>query len=310
MGTALPDRIVTNTDLEKTVETSDEWITTRTGIRQRRLSDPDSPNAASELGARAALAALSKAGISSGEVDAVLCATFTPDCFFPSTACKIQDRIGARSAFAFDLSAACAGFVYGLTLGRSLILSGQASTVVVVGTEIISRSIDWSDRTTCILFGDAAGAVVLQGDPQESDSGILATELESDGSLGSILCLPAWGDQRTMKMNGSEVFRHAVRLMSESTRRILSKAGVGIDQVDLLIPHQANIRILRAIAENVGIPWNKIVTNLESYGNTSSASIPLALEEAWNDGKVVPGTTAVLTSLGGGIAVGTALVRF
>ncbi|MBD3345993.1 MAG: beta-ketoacyl-ACP synthase III [Chitinivibrionales bacterium] len=310
VGSAVPDTILTNKDLEKYLDTTDEWITTRTGIKKRHVFPPGKEAWAYELGAAASLKALKKASMAPADVDCVICATFTPDYFFPSTACKIQHAIGCTNAFAFDLSAACAGFVYALTVVDGLITSGKCKTAIVVGAEVISKTLDWNDRSTAILFGDAAAAVVLQAVPESDGSGILSTFLKSDGSLGKILYIPAWGEKRTMSMNGGEVFKHAVRMMADATCRVIDKAGLTREQIDLLIPHQANIRIMKAISQNLGLDKEKLITNVDKYGNTSSASIPLALEDAWLQGKVKKGTVAALTSLGGGVTVGSAIIRF
>ncbi|MFP4680808.1 MAG: beta-ketoacyl-ACP synthase III [Chitinispirillaceae bacterium] len=304
VGSYVPDTVLTNKQIEEFLDTSDEWITTRTGIRERRVVPQNQNVTASEMGVKAARAALERADVSASDVDGILVATFTPDNFFPSTACRIQAELGCSDAFAFDLSAACAGFVYVLTVAHSMILSGQARTVLVIGSEVISKTLDWTDRGTCILFGDGAGAVVLQA-RQDSPKGVLSSYLSSDGNLGSILKLPAWGENRFMQMRGNEVFKHAVRLMTDASRTAVEKAGLTIEQIDLLIPHQANIRIIRSIAEQLSIPMEKVVTNLDRFGNTSSASIPLALEEAWQDGRVKDNTKVLMVGLGGGITVGS-----
>jgi 3-oxoacyl-[acyl-carrier-protein] synthase-3 len=308
VGTYVPENIMRNKDFESFLDTSDEWITTRTGIRSRHIVPKDQQVVASDLGANAARNALKKADIESCDVDAIICATFTPDSFFPSTACRIQAKLGCNKAFAFDVSAACAGFVYALSVANGLIISGQAKTVLVIGAEVISRTLDWTDRTTCILFGDGAGAVVLQG--TNEDKGILSTYLLSDGTLGDILKLPAWGENRTMSMKGNEVFKYAVRMMCDASAKVTNDAGINTQQLDLVIPHQANIRIINAIIEQMKVPIEKVVTNLDRYGNTSSASIPLALEEAWNNGRIHEGTYVLFTALGGGLAAGSAIVRF
>jgi 3-oxoacyl-[acyl-carrier-protein] synthase-3 len=309
VGTAVPDNIVTNKDLEKILQTTDEWISSRTGIRERRISKPSDNATAYELGAKAAAVALSRANVSPQDVDAVICATFTPDNFFPSTACLMANKLGCTKSFAFDISAACAGFVYGLTMANSFILSGQCKTILLVGAEIISKTLDWTDRTTAILFGDGAGAVVIRVE-EDSDTGILSAFLQSDGSQGEILRLPAWGDVRTMSMKGAEVFKNAVRMMSDVTSQALINAGLAKSDINLLIPHQANIRIIQAISEHMEIPMDRVITNLQKYGNTSSASIPLALEEAWQSDRITPGTVVAFTALGGGLAAGSAIVRF
>lgn len=309
VGAYVPENIMTNKDLEQIVDTSDEWITQRTGIRKRHIAPLDQKIQASELGAKAAQIALDRAGITSDQVHGIICATFTPDSFFPSTACRIQALLGCTNAFAFDISAACAGFVYALTVANSMVLSGQGTNILVVGAEVISRTLDWTDRTTCILFGDGAGAMVIQGST-DTQKGILSTFLTSDGTLGDILELPSWGEKRTMRMKGNEVFKHAVRNMSDASVKALQIAGVNLEDVDYLVPHQANIRIIQAVSQNLNIPSHKVVTNLERYGNTSSASIPIALDEAWNRGDITEGKQLLFTALGGGIVAGSAVVRF
>lgn len=307
VGGAVPPNTLTNKDLEKIVNTNDEWIMTRTGIRQRYISDKQA--FAFELGAEAARRALSKANMAPEEIDGIICATFTPDFFFPATACKIQHALGCTRAFGFDVSAACSGFVYALSVADAFIRCGQYKTLLVVGTEIASKTLDWTDRGTCILFGDGAGAAILKAS-EEPDRGILSTYLQSDGSLGDILFLPAWGEKRFMKMNGGEVYKHAVRLMGNAAMQSLKTAGYGLDQIDLLIPHQANIRIIRAMAAHLNLSMDKVICNVDRYANTGSASIPLALEEAWEKGRIKDGTLAVFTSLGGGLATGSVVVKF
>jgi 3-oxoacyl-[acyl-carrier-protein] synthase III len=309
VGSAVPPNTLTNKDLEKIVDTSDEWILSRTGIRERHIVDKESKTFAFELGAEAASQALSKAAVSPEEIDGIICATFSPDYFFPATACKIQQALGCKNAFGFDISAACSGFVYGLSVANAMIASGQYKTILVVGTEIASKTLDWTDRTTCILFGDGAGAVVLKAN-EESDDGILSTFMFSDGSLGDILFLPAWGEQRYMKMNGSEVYKNAVRMMSDAVTMGLMQAGLTLSDVDLLIPHQANLRIIQALAHHINLPMEKVVCNLDRYSNTGSASIPIALNEAWINGRIHKDMIVVFTSLGGGLASGSIIVRF
>ena len=309
VGSSVPETVMTNSDLEKFLDTSDEWIVARTGIRERHIVPRDKQVAASELGVQAARVAIERAGIEPRDVDGIICATFTPDSFFPSTACRIQAQLGCPNAYAFDVSAACAGFVYALTIANGLILAGRGKNILVIGAEVISKTLDWTDRSTCILFGDGAGAVLLQG-TEDSNRGILSTFLLSDGSLGDILVLPAWGDNRTMKMKGNEVFKHAVRMMSDASLRAVTDAGFDIGEVDFLVPHQANVRIIQAVAEHLKIPMHKVVTNVERFGNTSSASIPLALEEVWNRGVIGDGARVLFTALGGGITVGSAMVQF
>ena len=221
----------------------------------------------------------------------------------------MQALLGCKNAFGFDILAACAGFVYALTVAEGLIRTGKGKTMLVVGAEVISKVLDFTDRGTCILFGDGAGAVVLQGSDDET-CGIRSTALASDGTLGDILELPIWGDKRTLAMKGNEVFKHAVRMMSDASTKAISQAGWTLSDLDLFIPHQANIRIINSVGQHLKLPKEKVVTNLERYGNTSSASIPLALDEAWQDGRVKPGSKVLFTSLGGGVAVGSAAVQF
>lgn len=309
VGSYVPETVMENSDFEKFLDTSNEWILSRTGIRRRHIVTREQPYHASRLGAEAAQIALQKAGCASTGIDGIICATFTPDSFFPSTACRIQELLGCNGAFAFDISAACAGFVYGLTLANSLITSGQYTRILVVGAEVISKTLDWTDRSTCILFGDGAGAVVVEAS-EANDRGICNAILQSDGSLGDILTLPAWGENRTMQMKGNEVFKHAVRMMADASLKVLKAAGTGLDAIDLFIPHQANSRIISALADQLNLPAEKVVSNLERYGNTSSASIPLALDEVWQQGRIREGTNVLFTALGGGVTVGSILVRF
>ena len=302
---------MTNFDFEKIFDTTDEWITSRTGIKQRHIipNEQRDSSFAWEYGTRACKIALDRAKLSPDQIDGIICATFTPDYVFPSTACKIQAALGCPNAFAFDLSAACAGFVYGLAVANSFIVSGQAKRILLVGAELVSKTIDWTDRGTAILFGDGAGAVVLEADTS-GNRGVCSTFLKSDGSQSDILELPSWGSPRYLRMNGNEVFKCAVRMLREATGSCLKKAGITLEQVDLLIPHQANIRIISAMAEYLKLPMDRVVTNLERYGNTSSASIPIALDEAWNAGRIKPGMTVVFAGIGGGMAVGSAVVKF
>jgi 3-oxoacyl-[acyl-carrier-protein] synthase-3 len=309
VGTVVPDKVFTNFDFEKFLDTSDEWIVQRTGIRTRHISPEHAPDPAADLGSRAVKVALDRAGVAASEVDCLVCATFTPDNFFPSTACGISNRVGCANAFAFDLSAACSGFIYGITVANSLIVSGQCKTVIVVGAEVISKALDWTDRSTCILFGDGAGAVVMQGS-DDDDAGMLLSIVKTDSTLGDILKLPAWDGRQKMTMNGNEVYKQAVRQMADTTQLCLDRCGLTIEQLDLLIPHQANIRIMTVVAKHLNCPLEKVISNVDEYGNTSSASIPLALEKAWTCGRIKTGTLVAFTALGGGITYGSALVRF
>jgi 3-oxoacyl-[acyl-carrier-protein] synthase-3 len=309
VGTAVPETILTNKEIEQFLDTTDEWITARTGIRQRHMFPRGQAGSAHELGARAARVALERANLTPADIDGIICATFTPDNFFPSTACLISNALGCTNVMAFDLSAACAGFCYGLCVANSIIVSGQCRRILLVGAEVISKTLNWSDRTTSILFGDGAGAVVLEAS-QDEGRGIMATHMSSDSSLKDILHLPAWGESRYMSMKGQEVFKAAVRMMSDSAQKCLDKAGKTCADIDLLVPHQANIRILQTLAGKLNIPMERVVINLDRFGNTSSASIPLALDEAWSNGRVKPGTRVAFASLGGGLAVASAYVQF
>jgi 3-oxoacyl-[acyl-carrier-protein] synthase-3 len=309
IGTSVPDTILTNSDFEKMVETTDEWIVTRTGIRKRHIAAKGSAVTTAQLGSAAARTALERAGIAPDQVDGIICATVTPDGLFPSTACKIQAELGCRRAFAFDISAACAGFIYGLSLAKNFIGAGQGSTFLVIGSEILSRITDYKDRGTCILLGDGAGAAVVQGTNDLGD-GIRSACLVSDGTLGDILYCDLWGDNRYMVMEGREVFKYAVRMMADMAKRAVGEAGLTFKDIDYLIPHQANIRIIKSLGETLNMAPEKVVVNLENFGNTSSASIPLALNDAIQDGRIGKGSTVLLTALGGGVTVASAVVRF
>jgi 3-oxoacyl-[acyl-carrier-protein] synthase-3 len=300
---------MSNAEFEKILDTSDEWITTRTGIRERHLVPKGSAMTTAGMGAEAARVALDRAGITADRIDGIICASITPDTFFPSTACRIQALLGCRKVLAFDCAAACAGFVYGISIANAFIRSGQGSTYLVIGSEMMSRTIDWTDRSTAILFGDGAGAVVVQA-TDEPDCGILHTILEADGSLAEIISFPVWTEKRTMTMKGNEVFKHAVRMMSDILVRTIAAAGLTLDAIDIVVPHQANIRIINAIGENLKLSAEKVFINLDKYGNTSSASIPLALGDLWNAGRIKKGITMAFTALGGGLALGSAVVRF
>jgi 3-oxoacyl-[acyl-carrier-protein] synthase III len=309
VGTYVPDTVLSNSRFESFLNTNDEWIESRTGISERRVVNmpyaaPGDMTAA-EMGCRAARTAMERAGVPPEDVDGIVVATFTPDNFFPSTACRMQADLGCTGAFAFDISAACAGFVYALTVASNMIAAGQAETMLVVGSEVISKTLDWSDRGTCILFGDGAGVAVLKAAP--GDAGVVSTYLSSDGTMGDLLYLPSWGEERFLKMKGNEVFKQAVRLMSDASLKAVGRAGMKLNDIDLLIPHQANKRIIQAIAETLKLPEEKVMINIKKYGNTSSASIPLALEEAWADGRVKDGSRVLFVGLGGGFTVGSAV---
>lgn len=318
-GKALPDRIVTNHDLEKIVDTSDEWIRTRTGIQQRRIAvDPNETTAT--LATRAARAALEVADVPASKLDLIICSTSSPEHLFPSTGSLVQDALGATSAGAFDLSAACSGFVYGLSLGKGMIATGQADNVMVIGSETLSRIVDWSDRDTCVLFGDGAGAVLLQASPVPG--GVLSAVLGSDGSGGDLLIVPAGGSrqpatletvasgQHFAKMDGRAVFRFATRIMAEATRQALEKANLSIDDVDLIIPHQANERIIQSSMKKLGLPPEKIFMNLQYYGNTSTASIPIALTEAIEQNRLKPNDNLVMVGFGAGLTWAATAIKW
>ena len=318
-GKALPVRVLTNQDLERMVDTTDEWIRTRTGIRERRIAGPGETTLS--LAASAAHEAIRVAGVAATEIDLVIVCTFTPEFGgMPSTASMLQDAIGASNAGAFDLNAACSGFVYGLALAHAMIASGLHRTVLLVGAETMSRVLDWTDRSTCVLFGDGAGAVVLK--TTDEPGGVLSCVLGSDGSGGAWLSVPGGGSRTPaslqtvqdashfIKMNGKEVYKFAVSALPRSVRQAVAKADLTLDDIDLFIPHQANIRIIASAAEALGVPMEKVFTNVERYGNTSAASIPIALCEAIEAGLVGEGTKLVLAGFGGGLSWGAAVVEW
>ena len=317
-GSELPSKIVTNHDLEKMVETSDEWITVRTGIKERRVLEDGKGNA--DMALQAARRALADARMDAKDLDAIIMGTVTPDYPFPSSACVLEDMLGARNVFSFDVGAACSGFLNALSVADSFISMGKINNALVVGSDALSRLINWKDRGTCILFGDAAGAVVLGA--TENGSGVLSTRLRTDGSYVKTLYVPAGGslkpataetvrrNEHTITMNGKEVFKIAVRSMEEISRQALADAGVEINQVSLVIPHQANRRIIVALAERLGMPLEKVVVNVDKYGNTSAASIPVALDEARRQGRIKPGDIVLLNAFGGGFTWGAAVVKF
>jgi 3-oxoacyl-[acyl-carrier-protein] synthase-3 len=318
VGSCTPDRVLTNKDLEQIVDTSDEWITTRTGIKERRIADPET--SASVLATEAARRAVRDAGLKGEDLDQIIVGTVTGDRPFPSTACLVQDRLGASRAYGFDISAACSGFLYALSLARTQVATGAADTVLVIGVETLSKIVDWTDRNTCVLFGDAAGAVVLRstGEP----GGILSTRLHSDGSLTKLLEMPGGGslhpashdtvDRKLhyIRMSGNDVFKYAVRAMESVACEALEAAGHKPEELDLLVPHQANYRIIDATARRLGLPMEKVFINLDRYGNTSSASIPLALDEAKRQGRIKPGDLVELVTFGGGFTWAAAVVRW
>ena len=316
VGRAVPPRVLTNHDLEQMVNTSDEWIVERTGIRERRIAAPD--ETASTLGAQAAKRALASAGIGGETIDLVVVGTCTPDGMFPAVASRIQDAIGAQHAAAFDVNAACTGFLSALGVASQFIASGSAQRALVVGTETMSRIVDWTDRATCILFGDGAGAVVLERSVEGEPGRVDAMLLRSDGSQAGLLyatgpcTTPAesLAQEAHIVMDGGGVFRRAVLAMVDVSRDALAEAGLTIDDIALCVPHQANLRILTAMAERVGLPMERVFVNLDRYGNTSSATIPLALAEAEAEGRLHPGDRVLLTAFGGGLSWGAIVVEW
>jgi len=317
-GSYLPERILTNEDLADMVATSDEWIRTRTGIRERHIARDD--ESTSDMAAEAARRALASAGVDAQEVDLLITATATPDMLFPSTACFVQQQIGAKKAFCFDLEAACSGFLYGLKVAKQFIALGTVDTILVIGAEKLSCITDWEDRGTCVLFGDGAGAAVLQ--VREQGRGIMSSFMGSDGALADLLKVPGGGSRQPaspetlanrlhyMKMAGNEVFKHAVRCMCEAGQRVLTKCGMTIDDVDCVIPHQANMRIIQAIASRLGDCMDKFYINLDSVGNMSAASVPVALDEAVRSGRIQRGDVILFIVFGGGFTWGATLMEW
>ena len=305
-GGHLPADVVPNAALAARfgLDTTDEWITERSGIRQRHLAGPD--DSAAGLGAEAARKALAAAGVDASEVDAVIVATATPDSAFPSTAVRIQALLGMERGFGFDVSAACTGFVYALSVADALLRGGNARTALVIGTEVYSRILDWSDRASCVLFGDGAGAVVLRA--EEGERGILSTHLHADGRHGGILHVE--GTTGPLRMAGREVFKHAVTKLASVVDEALAANGLDREAVQWLVPHQANIRIIEAMGRKLGLPRERVVVTVDRHANTSAASIPLALAEAANDGRIKPGDLVLLEAIGGGLTWGAAMVRF
>jgi len=318
-GSYAPARVLTNHELERLVATTHEWIVGRTGMRERRVAAEH--EATSDLAALAAQRALQTANVAPAEVDMILVATITPDYPFPNTACLVQSRLGCTRACCFGLEAACSGFLYGMEIARAAVAAGGVRTALVIGAEKMTSILDWQDRTTCVLFGDGAGAVVLQPAPS-GRRGIISTVLGSDGSLADLLMMPAGGSrhpataatvaarQHFLKMRGREVFRHAVHHMSEAAREALSKAGVNIQDVRWIIPHQANLRIISAIGERLGCPMDRFIINVERYGNTSAASIGLALDEAVRDGRIRDGDLVLMVAFGAGFTWGATVLEW
>jgi 3-oxoacyl-[acyl-carrier-protein] synthase-3 len=319
LGTYVPSQLLTNRDLERLVDTTDEWILTRTGIRERHIAAPD--QASSDLGLEAAKRCLASRGIGAKDLDAILVATVTPDKFFPSTACLIQHGLGATGAWGFDISAACSAFVYGLTTAANLVRGGSHRKVLVVGADTMSRIIDYQDRATCVLFGDGAGAFLVEA-TEEDGLGFIAHHNEIDGSGGEALQMPAGGsrmppshesvDQRLhfVKQDGQAVFKYAVRKMEEASLAVLDKAGVKPEEIRLMIPHQANMRIIRATAERLGLAEDRYILNIDKYGNTTAGTIPLATQDAVDAGLLRKGDLVLFVSVGAGFTVGANLWRW
>jgi 3-oxoacyl-[acyl-carrier-protein] synthase-3 len=318
LGRFVPERVLTNADLEKFVDTSDEWIRTRTGIERRHIVEPGTPTSA--ICVPAALDALERRGIAASELDLIVVGTVTPDMVFPATACLVQEKIKATRAWGFDVSAACSGFVYALTIGAQFVESGVHSKVMVIGADVMTSILDYQDRTTCVLFGDAAGAVILE--PSDDDTGIIDFLNEVDGSGACYLHMPAGGSalpashetvekrMHVVRQEGAHVFKYAVRKFAEVSRHILDRNGISPDRLDLFVAHQANLRIINATQERLGLPDSKVVKNIHEYGNTTAATIPLALGTALDEGRLRRGDLVLLASVGAGFTVGAVLLRW
>ncbi|MDD5135942.1 MAG: ketoacyl-ACP synthase III [Candidatus Omnitrophica bacterium] len=317
LGAYLPEKVLTNKDLEKMVDTTDEWITTRTGIKERRIARPD--EATSDMAAEAARRALADAKLSAADIDLIIVATITPDMFFPATACLVQEKIGARTVPAFDVSVACSGFIYGLAIAKEFIASGAYKHALIIAAEKLSAITDWNDRNTCVLFGDGAGAAVLG--PVEK-GGILSVYLGANGKQGDLIKLPAGGSRipatkksiesnlHFIKMNGAELFKHAVKIMADAALEATKPLGLKGDDISLVIPHQANIRILNAVAKRMGLTKEKIYLNIEKYGNMSAASSAVALVEAVKAGRIKKGEKMLLDAFGGGLTWGAIVIEW
>ncbi len=317
-GSYVPERVLSNADLEKLVETSDEWITTRTGIKERRIAGD--AEFTSDLATNAAKAALENSGISPTEIDLIIVATITPDKFMPSTACMVQTKIGATNAACFDISAACSGFLYAIEIAQQFITSHTYNTILVIGADKLSSIIDWKDRNTCVLFGDGAGAAILRH--RAHGHGVIATRMGSNGALADLLQVPGGGsacpitsenaDQRlnTIRMEGRETFKHAVTNMVESARQVLDDAGLDATDLACVIPHQANLRIISAVAERLDVPLDRIMVNLDRFGNTSAAAVAIALDEANRTGRMKVGDYVLLVVFGGGMTWASSVIQW
>jgi len=316
VGAYVPSRVLTNSELEKTVQTTDEWITTRTGIKERRIAAPD--EFTSDLATKAAQRALENAGVTADQIDLIIVATITPDMVFPSTACLVQQKIGALRAAAFDLEAACSGFIYGLEIGQQFIMSRTYDTVLIIGAEKLSSIIDWQDRNTCVLFGDGAGAVVLQN--RANSHGLLTAVMGADGSKAELLHMPGGGSRcpateqsvssrlHYLRMEGKETFKHAVQAMVNAATEAMNRCDVDITKIKCVIPHQANRRIIDAVGERLGARPDQLFINLDRYGNTSAASVAIALDEAVNSGRIHRGDLIMLVVFGAGLTWGAAVI--
>lgn len=317
-GSYVPERVLTNHDLEKMVETSDEWITERTGIKERRIAN--SEQATSDLAYNAGLKALEAANLDPKDIDLIIVATVTPDMLTPSAACLVQMKLGAKNAFAFDINAACSGFIYALAVAEKFIRVGASKKAMVIGAETLSRFTDWTDRTTCVLLADGAGAVIVE--PSNDDSGIVLIDIFSDGTMWDFIHMPAGGSKMPVneeaikqrlnyiKMRGNDTFKVAVRTLEDVVDVTLKKGGIQPEQLSLLVPHQANIRIIQAMAQRLKLPMEKVMVNIHKYGNTSAASIPIALDEAVKEGRINRGDYIMLAAFGAGLTWGAALIKW
>jgi 3-oxoacyl-[acyl-carrier-protein] synthase-3 len=318
IGYYLPETVLTNRDFEKFLDTSDEWIVTRTGIRERRMARPD--EASSDMAIEASRRAMKDAGVEPEDIDLIIVGTVTPDMPFPSCACIVQNKIGATKAAAFDVTAACSGFIYGVSVAQSMIMMRKAQKVLIVGVETLTRILDFEDRTTCVLFGDGAGAVVME--PCPAGEGILSTFMQSDGSYAELLFLPAGGSRRPLteerlrareqyvKMKGDGLFKYAVKAMVDASRSVLDEAHMTSEDLDFLIPHQANVRIIEGVRKRLRLPEEKVVVNIDRIGNTSAASIPIALGEIKEQGLLKRGDTVLMVGFGGGLTWGAVLLKY
>lgn len=318
LGYYVPEKVLTNQDLEKMVDTNDEWITTRTGIKERHIADEN--QATSDLCFEASINAIKDAGIDKEDIDCIIVATITPDMLFPSTACVLQDKLGLKNIPAFDISAACTGFIYGMTIAKSFIESGQYKNILLLGAESLTKITDWNDRGTCVLFGDGAGAAILSS--HEGEGGVKSVYIGSDGSKGNLLYQPAGGSKipaseesvknglHFVKMEGNTTFKNAVTMMNRSAKKALKLAGKTKEDVDLLIPHQANIRIIESTAHFLKIPMEKVHVTIDKYANTSAASIPMAAADAYKNGKIKKGDNLVLVAFGGGFTWGASFIEW